>query len=85
MKINLVMIVKNEERSLKRCLEAARNLADEIIITDTGSTDRTVEIAEQMGAKVSYFKWCNDFSAARNFPWSSRTRTGISFWMQTNM
>ncbi len=67
MKINLVMIVKNEERSLKRCLEAARNLADEIIITDTGSTDRTVEIAEQMGAKVSYFKWCNDFSAARNF------------------
>ena len=42
MKINLVMIVKNEERSLRRCLEAAKPLVDEILITDTGSSDRTV-------------------------------------------
>lgn len=67
MKINLVMIVKNEGRSLQKCLEAAKPLVDEIIITDTGSTDETIKIAKQFGAKVSHFKWVNDFSAARNF------------------
>lgn len=67
MKINLVMIVKNEERCLRRCLKAAKSLVDEIIIADTGSTDRTVEIAKSMGAKVVGFTWVNDFSAARNF------------------
>lgn len=67
MKLNLVMIVKNEERSLGRCLKAAKHLVDEIIIADTGSTDRTVEIARKMGARVAEFSWVNDFSAARNF------------------
>lgn len=67
MKFNLVMIVKNEERSLMKCLKAARGLVDEIIIADTGSTDRTLEIAKEMGAKVFSFPWVNDFSAARNF------------------
>lgn len=67
MKINLVMIVKNEERSLERCLRAARPLVDGIFITDTGSSDRTVEIAREMGAAVSAFTWVDDFSAARNF------------------
>lgn len=67
MKINLVMIVKNEERSLRRCLKAARPLVDEIIIADTGSSDRTREIAREMGARVVEFAWVNDFSAARNF------------------
>lgn len=67
MKINLVMIVKNEARSLRRCLEAAKPLVDEIIVADTGSTDETVEIAREMGAKVFSFPWINDFSAARNF------------------
>ena len=51
MKINLVMIVKNEERSLEQCLEQARGLVDEIVIADTGSTDRSVEIARKYGAK----------------------------------
>ena len=46
------MIVKNEERSLEKCLKAVRNLVDEIYITDTGSTDKTVEIAKKLG---SYF------------------------------
>ena len=55
MKINLVMIVKNEERSLRRCLKAARPLVDEIIIADTGSSDRTREIAREMGARVVEF------------------------------
>lgn len=67
MKINLVMIVKNEERSLKRCLEAARPLVDKILVADTGSSDRTVEIAREMGAQVLFFNWIHDFSAARNF------------------
>lgn len=67
MKINLVMIVKNEERSLKKCLEAAKPLVDQMIVVDTGSEDRTREIAEEMGALVREFSWINDFSAARNF------------------
>ena len=66
-KIGLVMIVKNEERCLEKCLKAVRNLVDEIYITDTGSTDKTVEIAKKFGAHISHFEWINDFSAARNF------------------
>ena len=67
MKINLVMIVKNEERSLERCLKAAAPFVDEMIVVDTGSADRTVEIARRMGACVKTFTWVNDFSAARNY------------------
>ncbi|MCI8886973.1 MAG: glycosyltransferase family 2 protein [Hungatella sp.] len=67
MKINLVMIVKNEERSLRRCLKAAKPLVDQIIIADTGSSDRTKFIAKEMGATVVDFLWVNDFSAARNY------------------
>lgn len=67
MKLNLVMIVKNEERSLERCLKAAKPLVDQVIIADTGSSDRTAEIARSMGAVVVNFPWVNDFSAARNF------------------
>ena len=55
MKINLVMIVKNEERSLRRCLEAAKPLVDQMIVVDTGSEDETVKIAEEMGAAVLKF------------------------------
>ena len=65
--LGLVMIVKNEERCLEKCLKAVRNLVDEIYITDTGSTDRTVEIAKKFGAHISHFEWINDFAAARNF------------------
>lgn len=67
MKLNLVMIVKNEERSLRRCLKAAKSLVDQVIIADTGSSDRTAEIARSMGAVVVNFPWVHDFSAARNF------------------
>lgn len=67
MKINLVMIVKNEERCLRRCLRAAKKLVDEIIVADTGSSDRTRIIAKEMGAAVVDFTWVDDFSAARNF------------------
>ncbi|EET84128.1 glycosyl transferase family 2, partial [Clostridium carboxidivorans P7] len=64
--ISLCMIVKNEEENIERCILSVKDLVDEIIIVDTGSTDKTVEIAKSYGAKVFYFKWCNDFSAARN-------------------
>lgn len=65
-KISLVMIVKNEEQFLEGCLESVRDWVDEIVIVDTGSTDRTLEIAQKFGAKLSRFEWCDDFSAARN-------------------
>lgn len=66
MKLSLSMIVKNEEAALPTCLESVKNVVDEIIILDTGSTDKTPEIAKNFGAKLNYFQWCNDFSAARN-------------------
>lgn len=65
--IGLVMIVRNESRSLDKCLSLAEKLVDEIYITDTGSTDDTIEIAKKHHAHISNFQWCNDFSAARNY------------------
>ncbi len=65
--IGLVMIVKNESRSLEKCLSLAEKLVDEIFITDTGSTDNTVDIAKRFKARVSKFEWINDFAAARNY------------------
>lgn len=64
--ISLCMIVKNEARSLARCLESARAFVDEMIVLDTGSTDETVAIAQSCGAEVHGFAWCDDFAAARN-------------------
>jgi tetratricopeptide (TPR) repeat protein len=65
-KLSFCAIVKNEENSLSRCLSSVKNIVDEMIVVDTGSTDKTVEIAEQLGAKVYHFPWCDDFAAARN-------------------
>jgi tetratricopeptide (TPR) repeat protein len=64
--ISLCMIVKNEERFLEACLRSVHGLVDEINIVDTGSTDRTIEIAERFGAKIIHREWRNDFSWARN-------------------
>lgn len=61
------MIVKNEEEVLRQCLDSVNNLCEEIIIVDTGSTDKTKEIAREYTDKVIDFKWIDDFSAARNF------------------
>jgi tetratricopeptide (TPR) repeat protein len=66
MKLSLCMIVKDEEANLSRCLASARDAVDEIVILDTGSTDRTLEIAEEFGAKIHHLEWPNDFSIARN-------------------
>jgi tetratricopeptide (TPR) repeat protein len=65
-RVSVCLIVKNEERLLPQCLRSVRELASQIIVIDTGSTDRTVEIAREMGAEVHAFAWCDDFSAARN-------------------
>ncbi len=69
-RLTIAMIVKNEEKTLDRCLSALQPLRDavasELIITDTGSTDHTVEIAQKYTDHIIHYKWCNDFSAARN-------------------
>jgi tetratricopeptide (TPR) repeat protein len=65
--LSVSMIVKNEAENLARCLQSVRRVADEIVVVDTGSTDNTVQIAESFGAKIGYFKWCDDFAAARNY------------------
>ena len=66
--ISLCMIVKNEEKYLKQCLDSMADLFDEVIITDTGSTDNTIEIAKSYpNVKVFNFKWIDNFSAARNY------------------
>ncbi len=65
--VSLCMIVKNEERVLARCLDSLADLMDEIIIADTGSTDRTKEIAAKYTDKVYDFVWTGSFSDARNF------------------
>ncbi|MBO7747240.1 glycosyltransferase [Paenibacillus sp. MWE-103] len=64
--LSVCMIVKNEEKVLTRCLDSIRSLADEIIVIDTGSTDRTKEIARSYTDRVYDFQWINDFAAARN-------------------
>lgn len=65
--IGLVMIVRNESRSLRKCLSRVKKLVDEIYITDTGSTDDTVKIAEEFQAHITAYEWKNDFAAARNY------------------
>jgi len=64
--ISLCMIAKNEDADLANCLDSVKDIANEIIIVDTGSTDKTKEIAKKFKAKIYDFKWADDFSAARN-------------------
>jgi tetratricopeptide (TPR) repeat protein len=71
--ISLCMIVKDEEAMLPRCLAAVRDAVDEIVIVDTGSTDKTVEIAESFGAKILHHEWTGDFAVARNDSFDAAT------------
>lgn len=65
-RLALVMIARDEAAAIARALESARPFVDRMIVLDTGSTDSTSEIAAGLGAEVSRFSWCDDFSAARN-------------------
>lgn len=65
--ISVCIITKNEEKNIEKCLAPLKPYGFEIIVVDTGSTDRTKEIAMQYASKVYDFEWINDFSAARNF------------------
>lgn len=64
--LSLAMMVKDEEAFIEDALRSARGWVDELVVVDTGSTDRTVEIARDLGATVSFFPWCDSFSIARN-------------------
>jgi tetratricopeptide (TPR) repeat protein len=77
--LSLCMIVKDEEAMLGRCLEAVRGAVDEIVVVDTGSSDRTVEIAESFGARVLHHDWDGDFSAARNASFAAATGDWVMY------
>jgi len=81
--ISLCMIVKNEEKTLGRCLDSVKDIADEIIIVDTGSTDGTKNIASKYTDKIYDFVWINDFSAARNFAFEKATEEYI-LWLDAD-
>lgn len=81
--ISLCMIVKNEEKTLPRCLDSVQDLVDEIIIVDTGSSDHTKAIARGYTDKVYDFVWIDDFAAARNFSFSHATMEYI-FWLDAD-
>ena len=66
-RLSVCLIVKDEEKMLPRALESVRGVAHQIVVVDTGSSDRTVEIAREHGAEVHHFEWCDNFSAARNY------------------
>lgn len=65
--ISVCIIAKNEEKYIEKCLSALAPYGFEIIVTDTGSTDRTIAIAEKYTDMIYHFDWCDDFSAARNY------------------
>ena len=83
MKISVCIIVKNEESVLSRCLDCVKQFADEIVIVDTGSTDKTKEIANKYTDKVFDFEWCDDFSKARNFAFSLATKDYV-MWLDAD-
>lgn len=82
-RVSLTMIVRNEEENLPACLGSATDLFDEIVVVDTGSTDRTVEIARSFGARVFEFIWVDDFAAARNVALAHATGD-YAFWLDAD-
>jgi glycosyltransferase involved in cell wall biosynthesis len=78
-KVSQCMIVKNEEGNIRRALSWGKGIVWEQIVVDTGSTDKTVEIAKEMGARVFHFDWCDDFSAAKNYAIEQASGEWIAF------
>ncbi len=82
-RISLTMIVRDEEKNLPQCLESVRGVFDEVVVVDTGSNDRTVEIAQEFGARVFEFTWIDDFAAARNEALAHATGD-YAFWLDAD-
>jgi tetratricopeptide (TPR) repeat protein len=80
---SLCMIVRNEEENLGACLESVADLMDEIVVVDTGSTDRTRAVARRFGARVFDFPWVDSFAAARNESLRHATGDWI-FWLDAD-
>ncbi len=78
-RLSQCMIVKNEEKNIERALSWGKSFIWEQIVVDTGSTDRTVEIARRLGAKVYHFEWIDDFAAAKNYAVSQAQGDWIVF------
>ena len=81
--ISLCMIVKNEEMHLVRCLDSVADLVEEVIIVDTGSTDRTAEIASRYTSHVYSYPWKDDFADARNYSFS-KASMDYCMWMDAD-
>ena len=77
------MIARDEQNNLPRCLASVRGLFDEIVVLDTGSKDRTIEIARSFGARVFDFVWVDDFGAARNAA-LARAKGDYAFWLDAD-
>jgi glycosyltransferase involved in cell wall biosynthesis/predicted SAM-dependent methyltransferase len=75
--VSLALIAKNEESCLEKCLKSFQPISDEIIVVDTGSTDKTKEIARKFTDKIYDFEWIDDFSAARNYSFEKCTQDWI--------
>ncbi|MGO9914668.1 MAG: glycosyltransferase [Isosphaeraceae bacterium] len=82
-KVSLTMIVRDEQENLPHCLGSVAGLFDEIVVLDTGSTDRTREIAREFGAWVIDFVWVDDFAAARNAA-LARATGDYAFWLDAD-
>ena len=82
-RVSLTMIVRDEEKNLPHCSESVRGVFDEIVVVDTGSVDRTREIAREYGAKVFEFAWIDDFAAARNAALEHATGD-YAFWLDAD-
>jgi tetratricopeptide (TPR) repeat protein len=81
--VSLTVIARNEEATLAACLRSARDLLADAVVVDTGSTDRTREIAVARGARVFDFPWCDDFAAARNEALRHATQPW-AFWLDAD-
>lgn len=81
--LSLCMIVKDEEDVLERCLSSVSDIVDEIIIVDTGSTDKTIAIADKFHCSIYAYEWIHDFAAARNYSFSKATKDYI-LWLDAD-
>lgn len=81
--ISLCMIVRDEEKTLARCLDSVQSAVDEVIIVDTGSTDRTIKIASEYNARVYDLPWIDDFAYARNFAFS-KAEMDYQMWLDAD-